>query len=180
MRASAFCAGEELIERRWEDLRSSAGWAVLQHSIHYRRTLFITRAGLWSFDLIAAAEFSLLPLDDSSHRTWYNGNLYSYESPPHLLALEEGEYELTVTYAHEVRIAGGGIPSGRWSLRVAEERERIEMGSVVVPSLVRGWVMGEAVGVEVRNIGVEEVRVQGVSSGDERVSSPAPLDAHTS
>lgn len=99
---------------RWGALRATSGWSVLQHQIFYRRTFSVPSPSLYSFDLTAAAEFSLWRCDlPSSTRRWFNGNVYAYgHASPHFVDLEKGEYEVTVTYAHDIRIAGDPAGDG--------------------------------------------------------------------
>ena len=152
---------------RWKDLQSTAGWSILQHQRFYTRTFSVppstfSQTSIYAFSLTAAAEFSLRRLDSNSSATWYHGNMYSYEdSPPHYVELGSGvDYALTVTYHHDIRIAGDiaavgndGVPRSKWKLVAerVEDRPVVEPRRSIVPGVLRGRVMGKVVGVEVRN-----------------------------
>lgn len=104
--------------------------------------------------------------------------MYSYDdAPPHHVLLDSAaSYEVTVTYAHDIRNSGApkgedGVPRERWSLQVEEVAEGVfaELSRSIVPGVVRGWVLGGVVGVEVRNVGRSAVTVTGVTSLSETV-----------
>jgi hypothetical protein len=148
--------------------------------VFYERTLAVPSDSIYSFSLTTAAEFSLSRLDsENTEVTWYAGNMYTYpDAPPHYVQLEAGEYRLTVTYVHDIRIAGeaqeDGVPRGTWRMEVKEVQAGIVSveGKNVVPSLVQGRAMGSVVGVELRNVGTETVEVIDVDSDDPYVSTP--------
>lgn len=159
-------------------MRLSAGWAVLQHQMFYRRTLTVLTTGLHAFDLTAAAEFSIVGRHENpASRRWYSGNVYSYAGPqPHLLDLGEGVYDVTVTYVHDVRIHGepdkDGVPRSKWKLDIKRvSGETVEVGGIVAPDVINGLLMGELVGVEVINREASSLLAHSVESKDKRVSS---------
>ncbi|SCZ96071.1 BZ3500_MvSof-1268-A1-R1_Chr8-1g09984 [Microbotryum saponariae] len=170
----------------WNALRWTAGWSTLQHRVHYHRVLTIPRTGLYSLHLQGGAtEFCLSrKLQDRSEdevdRRWYNGNVYDYKSNlGHLVRLERGRYDLRVDYVFDIRVSGEpperGVPTGKWRLDVEEQKEEIVVRGqrTTVPSLVKGWIMGDVVGVEVSNlqsakITIKQVRLEG--GGDEIVA----------
>lgn len=167
---------------RWEALRSTGGWAILQHQIFYQRTLKITSSSIYSFDLTTAAEFSVYRIptssDDISTRQWYAGNMYTYPNAvPHYIELVEGDYEITVTYHHDIRIAGeppndDSVPSGRWRLLIdeAEKGIRVNERKTITSSIFKGRLMGEVAGVEISNIATDLVEITKITTLDANVS----------
>lgn len=139
---------------RWNALRATSGWSVLQHQVYYERDLPIDSPGLFSFALDGAAEFSLLQAGANPvERRWYHGNMYSYpDAVPHLVELQRGVWKLTVTNSHDIRIAGepekDGVPRGKWRLRVKKEKERLVLTSIAAPSFFEGRLMGTVLGLQ--------------------------------
>ncbi|ORY88575.1 hypothetical protein BCR35DRAFT_276583, partial [Leucosporidium creatinivorum] len=170
---------------RWQSLRSSAGWSVLQHQVYYERVLSVGTASLYSLDLDTAAEFSILKVgSDPSERRWYNGNMYGYpEAAPHFVELERGDHLITVTFAYDLRISGDsggdGIPRSRWRLVVEKEERQLSVDSAktVAPSVVEGVLMGEVLGIELSNRWRDEIELLCVKSehGELKVILPAPV-----
>ncbi|SCV67268.1 BQ2448_5914 [Microbotryum intermedium] len=172
--------GDQSID--WQALRWTTGWSTLQHRTHYHRVLMIPRTGLYSLHLMGGAtEFSVLrESENGSDRKWYNGNVYDYKADlGHLVRLEQGNYHLRVDYVFDIRVSGeppeGGVPTGKWKLNVEEQKEGIVVGGkrTTVPSLVKGWIMGDVVGVQVSNLQSAEITIKQVtweSGGDEVVT----------
>ena len=171
---------------RWKDLQSTAGWSILQHQRFYTRTFSVPSSSspilIYAFSLTAGAEFSLRRIDSNSSATWYHGNMYSYkDSPPHFVKLGSGvDYALTVTYHHDIRIAGDiaavgddGVPRSKWKLEAerVEERPVVEPRRSIVPGVLRGRFMGKVVGVEVRNRARTTVQVVSVKCSNIAVCS---------
>ncbi|KAK4694170.1 hypothetical protein P7C70_g8782, partial [Phenoliferia sp. Uapishka_3] len=168
---------------RWNALRSTAGWSILQHQRFYTTTLLVPTSSspttTYAISLFTGAEFSIRKKTSMDKRTrWYNGNMYSYpHTAPHFIPLNSGqEYEITVTYHHDMRIAGeareDGVPVGRWRLsleRVEEERVRFEEQGCVVPGVLRGVVLGKVVGIELRNPSPKSVEIVSVNTIGEEV-----------
>jgi hypothetical protein len=149
---------------------------VLQHQVYHERVLSAASAGLYSFDLTTAAEFSILKEGlDPSERRWFSGNMYAYpDATPHLVELEEGDHLITVTFGYDLRISGDSdVPRSRWRLVVKKELEQLVVNSAkaVAPSIVEGVLMGEVLGIELHNRGREEVVLLGVTSEHQDVGS---------
>lgn len=106
---------------------------------------------------------------------WYNGNVYHFKSAlPHLVTLDAGEYDLVVSYIHDIRIAGSpgatGVPTNRWSLTVEEVSARVEATFTrAAPSVVGGVIMGTVVGLEVKNTLPVEIWVTSIDSTSDAV-----------
>lgn len=159
----------------WKQIRSTSGWVGLQHEIHYVTTIEAVHPSLYAFDLVGAHHFTLRPIVPESKPQFYAGNVYKYTpSSPHLIPLDAIAYEIVVTYAHDIRVAGEppatndqSIPTGEWSLDIVERLEKgVEVvdGGAVVPDVVGGMLMGEIAGVRVRNLGKVTVWVTSVES----------------
>ncbi|KAM0747755.1 alpha/beta-hydrolase [Meredithblackwellia eburnea MCA 4105] len=156
--------GDDVPPVRWKYLKSTAGWTILQHQRFYRREITVPSSHgptstTTAFSLLGAAEFSLRQLFPvEGERTWYNGDIYSYDGPPHMVALDSGAvYEITVTFAYDVRAAGDskedGVPRSRWRLVISYANGGVhpEESRSVAPGILDGWTLGDLVGVELRN-----------------------------
>ncbi|KAL8277729.1 hypothetical protein RQP46_009851 [Phenoliferia psychrophenolica] len=159
--------GDDSPAVRWKDLKSTAGWSILQHQRFYTREIVVPRSAsptsTCAFSLTAGAEFSLrrlFPNSTASSATWYHGNMYSYENaPPHFVELDSGAtYALSVTYHHDIRIAGDiaavgddGVPRSKWKMEVelVDDSPVAEPRRSLVPGTFAGRLMGDVVGVEV-------------------------------
>lgn len=104
--------------------------------------------------------------------------MYTYpNAPPHIIELTEGTYELTVTYHHDIRIVGepgvDGVPTGKWRLAINKESEgvKVEVKRTVMPSVHKGVLMGDIIGVQVANIADMETYITKVQSHDAHVSA---------
>ena len=175
------------LDHRWKEMKETGGWSILQHERFYTRELRVPHSdsptSIFALSLTAGAEFSLRRTSSNSAATWYHGNMYSYEHvPPHYVELDSGaSYSLTVTYHHDIRIAGDvaavgddGVPRSKWKLEVKhveDDRAVVEPERSVVPSVLRGWTMGSVVGVEVRNPSRSAVEIAGVYASNQLVRS---------
>ncbi|KAM0787030.1 hypothetical protein ACM66B_006296 [Microbotryomycetes sp. NB124-2] len=174
----------------WSALRKSAGWSVLQHRVYYERRLQAQESGLYSFTLTGASELSLLRSGkDERSRHWYKGDVYSQNSLPRFVNLEQGEYLVTVTAAYDVRVHGDpgltSAPAMKWRLQITNENiSRPTVTDQVVPDLVEHRLMGEFASFVLPNPGDRSIEVTAVTALTEEVKArldrPVRISSHQS
>ncbi|KZT53551.1 hypothetical protein CALCODRAFT_474549 [Calocera cornea HHB12733] len=176
---------------RWKDIRSTGGWAALQHHSLLHTTVTIPPLIVpyqLELRLSQASFFCLLPRSVATPSTphWHHANIYGLKHyPPTLLQIaasaEEQVYDLWVSADYEIRLfgdplfsTGGDQPITHIGVDVALRAIRHGPEPLhaedVTPEFVDGWAFGSAFGIGIRagSVGVEldGVEVDGVSGPD--------------
>ncbi|EJT98485.1 hypothetical protein DACRYDRAFT_110928 [Dacryopinax primogenitus] len=172
---------------RWKELRSTAGWAALQHHSLLHTTLSLPAlSSSYTLELrvTQASFFCLLPRErnhtDTDSVEWHHANIYALAhyppSPFPLLPSPAREYDLYISADYEIRLFGdphastaGDVPVTR--IGVSAVLKELTQGPQawgeedVVPDVVGGWALGHAFGLGLRG-GAERVRLLRVSLTD--------------
>ncbi|KAF9459360.1 hypothetical protein BDZ94DRAFT_1199681 [Collybia nuda] len=167
---------------RWKSLRSTEGWAALQHHAVLRTTLTVyppkdpdpQEVPHLLVNLVQGSYITVIPAGSVERARylpeWHAGNIYNLErslprainlpSPPSLI--HPTTYNVIVSGDYEIRlfgdpnIQGTDIPVQRITLTIALETPFItpvlEPSQDVVCDFVDGWAFGNALGVGIRSI----------------------------
>ncbi|EJD53346.1 hypothetical protein AURDEDRAFT_149076 [Auricularia subglabra TFB-10046 SS5] len=163
----------------WSDLRSTEGWAALQHHALLHTTLTIsppshpsrdTRPQSLLVNAVQTSFFALLPRGvHTPTPQWHAGNIYAFpHAPTQLLPLppldihEETVFDVYLSGDYEIRLFGDPLVQGRvvpsieidftvaFDKRVGASIVR-ESQLDVVPDFVDGYALGDALSLGVRN-----------------------------
>ncbi|KAI0670663.1 hypothetical protein C8Q78DRAFT_1070204 [Trametes maxima] len=159
---------------RWESLRTTEGWAALQHHSVLRSTVTVypppqltsapASVPRLLVKLIQGSFFTVLPSQrqNSSVPIWHAGNIYALgRSPPNAVSLpappssdQPTTYDIFVSGDYEIRLFGdprGDLPKLSITLTVdiEEPEHAIVRDSThdVSCDFVDGWAFGDAVGI---------------------------------
>ncbi|KAF9036995.1 hypothetical protein BDZ89DRAFT_1061691 [Hymenopellis radicata] len=163
---------------RWESLRATEGWAVLQHHavLHTTLTVYppkqVRSEPHLRVQLIQGSYFTVLPTteDADSFPRWYAGNIYEMERGlPRIVPFPKAPskdsptiYDVFVSGDYEIRLFGDPHSQGRdipvqsLSLTFDIEDEELlfarEPTQDVLCDFVDGFAFGDAIGVGMRSI----------------------------
>ncbi|KAF8510217.1 hypothetical protein BU17DRAFT_55579 [Hysterangium stoloniferum] len=181
---------------RWESLRSTEGWAALQHHNVLRTTLKITpptapkqSLAPWLVCSLKKVSFFTLIRETSHSPTpeWHPGNIYSLPNAPRqLLELPELSfteptiYHIYVSGDYEIRLFGDPTVYGRqhpildidveFSLAPRQNTVALFPTLHVVCDFVQGWAFGSVVGIGIQSLN-GEWKVLSVTSTPESTSA---------
>lgn len=149
----------------WFSLQAIYGWAALQYQAWARGTLFVDGTTpqtitLWTERLL---EFYV----DGTHH--FGGDYYGYESVPLVLHLDPGSHTIDIRLVRDVRSMGGlGTPTIDVSIAAKVSVEGLVLASdtALLPDMVDGHLAGALGSVTLRNDGLEDAFVTGVSIND--------------
>ncbi|KDQ06009.1 hypothetical protein BOTBODRAFT_60799 [Botryobasidium botryosum FD-172 SS1] len=155
----------------WALLRSTQGWAGLQHHSLIHTTLTITPPDEPTLlphsvliSLLQGSFFTVLPRDAKDVPIqWYTGNIYGHPSQPQSIPLsvdlstsQPTILDLFISADYEIRLFGdptvaGGRPEPISRLKLdaqLEMRDDVALGdSFILPDFMDGWALGDAVGI---------------------------------
>lgn len=149
----------------WSFMQSIYGWAALQYQAWVRGTLTVRGHGTQPVSLWT--EYLLEFYVDGVH--YFGGDYYGYGNVPLVLHLEPGEHTLDLRLVRDVRSMGGlGDPLIDVTLtgEVTTDNLQLATHSALLPDMVNGRLAGALGSVTVRNNGLQDAHVTGISSND--------------
>lgn len=149
----------------WSFLQSIYGWAALQYQAWARGTLFVP--GVESQTITLYTERLLEFYIDGIHH--FGGDYYGFESVPLVLHLEPGNHTIDLRLLRDVRSMGGiGAPTVDVSITAKISSEDLVLASdtLLLPEMINGRLASALGSVTVRNDGLEDAYVTGVSIND--------------
>lgn len=149
----------------WPSLQLVYGWAAFQYQAWARGE--ITVSGSSTQNIVLHTDSALEFWVDDVH--YFGGDFYTFRNAPPVLRLEPGEHRIDVRIVRDVRAMGGiGLPAIDIGLEMNRTSEGLERAkeAVTVSDVVNGTLASPLASAVLRNSGLQELEVTGVTSPD--------------
>ena len=158
----------------WSFLRSTYGWAALQHQAWIRGHL---KNNYRTERRVSLCTDGILELWVNGQHYW-GGDFYSFRRAPIVIPLQTGDNLIDVRSIHDVRAMGGGEPptiSVLLEAHITADPLFINADTAIVPDLVEGTLLSRFASVIGRNELEEDIDIISIESEATNIEAVSSL-----